>query len=103
MLVSRTDPTSPWTTHLHIGSLTDLPFIDHLLAEQDSRLLTSEQRYKAQYLLPKKVADLTHDLVNEVYDSYEGDVTITRDEFHAENRRWRAKWTKIHQMIYKLL
>ena len=74
-----------------------MPSIDHLLAEQDSGLLTSEQGYKAQ------VAYFTHDLINEVYDFYEGDVTITRDEFRDENRRWRAKWTKIHQMIYKLL
>ena len=43
----------------------------------------SEQRYKAQYLVLKKVAYFTHDLINEVYDFYEGDVTITRDELHA--------------------
>ena len=61
--VTVDNPSAYWKLNIY------LPFIDHLLAE----LLTSEQRYKAQYLLPKKVADLTHDLVNEVYDSYEGD------------------------------
>ena len=71
-----------------------LPFVDHLMAELDTRFLTAEPRYKAQYLLPKKAADLTQVLVNEIYDSYEDELTmVTRDEFHAETRRWRAKWT----------
>ena len=70
-----------------------LPFIDHLMKEQESRLLTAEPRYRAQYLLQMKAADLTPVLVNEIYEFYQDEVTVTRDKFHAEIRRWRAKWT----------
>lgn len=86
--VPADNPSTYWKLNMY------LPFVDHLMAELDTRLLTAEPRYKAQYLLPKKAADLTQVLVNEIYNSYEDELTmITRDAFHAETRRWRAKWT----------
>ena len=86
--VPADNPSTYWKLNMY------LPFVDHLMAELDTRLLTAQPRYKAQYLLPKKAAELTQVLVNLIYDSYEDELTmVTRDKFHAETRRWRAKWT----------
>ena len=57
-----------------------LLFVDHLITESDTRLLTAKPWYKAQYmyLLPKKATDLTQILVDEIYDCH-------------RIRRWRGK------------
>jgi hypothetical protein len=42
-------PSQYWRTNMY------LPFVDHLLAELDMRLLQGHARYTAQYLIPIKV------------------------------------------------
>ena len=47
----------------------------------------------AQQLLPKKAAQITQLLGDQIYESYQDDVAVTNDQFRSEIRRWRAKWS----------
>ena len=81
------NPSAYWKRNMY------LPFVDHLIAELDRRLLAAEPRYTAQHLLPKKAAQITQLLGDQIYESYQDDVAVTNDQFRSEIRRWRAKWS----------
>ena len=72
-----------------------LPFVDHLLSELDIRLLNAEPRYSAQYLIPRKLVDITDDLVDSIYDTYVGDLDVTRVMFHREIQRWKTRYRQL--------
>ena len=81
------DPSAFWKLNMY------LPFQDHLMTELDARLLKEEPRYSAQHLIPTKATQLTQAISNDIYDSYNQDINISREEFRSEIRRWKAKWT----------
>ncbi|XP_052799150.1 uncharacterized protein LOC128230746 [Mya arenaria] len=80
------DPSSYWRKNMF------LPFIDHLYTELDERLINAEPRYSAQYLLPKRLNQLSEALVDSVFDSYSRDLQLTKMMFHREVQRWRTRW-----------
>ena len=47
-----------------------LPFEAHLIAVLDTRLLAGSDRYKAQYLLQRKLHALNNNAADEVYDNF---------------------------------
>ncbi|KAH3881754.1 hypothetical protein DPMN_005681 [Dreissena polymorpha] len=63
------------------------------MSELETRLLASESRYIAQHLLPKKAVDKIHEVGEEIFQAYQEELSVTRDEFPSEIRRRRTKWT----------
>ncbi|KAH3885861.1 hypothetical protein DPMN_009859 [Dreissena polymorpha] len=69
-------------------------FVDHLMSELETRLMASESRYIAQHLLPKKAVDIIHEVAEKIFQAYQEELSVMRDEFQSEIRRWRTKWTR---------
>jgi hypothetical protein len=63
------------------------PFLDHLITELESRLLKSENRFHAQYLLPHPVDKITDDHVATIYKAYQA-----LEDFMREVARWQTHW-----------
>ena len=63
------------------------PFLDHLITELKSRLLKSENRFHAQYLLPRPADKITDDHVATIYKAYQA-----LEDFRREVARWRTHW-----------
>ncbi|XP_071123584.1 52 kDa repressor of the inhibitor of the protein kinase-like [Mytilus edulis] len=80
-------PSEYWKLNMY------LPFVDHLIAELNTRLLTAEPRYVAQKLIPKNIDQLTLAVGDIIFNEYADDAHVTKDEFRSEIRRWLAKWT----------
>ena len=68
------------------------PFLDHLITELESRLLKSENRFHAQYILPRAVNKLTDVHVATVYEAYQADIDLSLEDFRREVARWRTHW-----------
>lgn len=69
-----------------------LPFMDHLTTELSDRLLNAEDRYSAQFLLPKNVQQLTDNRIQSIYQTFITDLPAADvDEFKSEIRRWRVR------------
>ena len=74
------EPSEYWRLNMY------LPFMDHLLAELDIRLISAEPRFCAKQLLPTKASQL---------DEATGDtIKMSKDEFWLELRReyGNRKW-----------
>ena len=69
-----------------------LPFVDHLIAELDTRLLASSDRFKAQYFLPRNIQALNDNVVDELYGIFQRDIIIPRQQFRNDINRWKARW-----------
>ncbi len=69
------------------------PFIDHIIMELESRLIKSENRLHAQFLLPKCVNTITDEQILTLFDTYKDDLTCELDEFKREVARWRTRWS----------
>ena len=65
-----------------------LPLIDHLIQEMNDRLLSQEDRFLGQYLLPTKLQGLTKDVQDKMYAAYTNDLTDKR-EYNNEMLRWK--------------
>ena len=63
------------------------PFLYHLITELESRLLKSENRFHAQYLLPRPADKITDDHVATIYKAYQA-----LEDFRREVARWRTHW-----------
>jgi hypothetical protein len=56
-------------------------FIDHMIMELESRLIKSENRFYAQYLLPRVIGKIAT-----LYETYQTDLTCNLDEFKRGGR-----------------
>ena len=65
-----------------------LPLIDHLIEEMNDRLLSQEDRFLGQYLLPTKLQGLTKDVQDKMLAAYTNDLTDKR-EYNNEMFRWK--------------
>ena len=86
--VPSSSPEEYWRRSLYF------PFLDHLIEEIQSRLLSPEleKYYSVQYLLPHNVSHLSNDQkVKEIYTAYSADLP-SKDHFTQEIDRWRMKW-----------
>jgi hypothetical protein len=53
------------------------PLLDHLITEFESCLLTTENRFHAQHLLPRAVDKITNDYVASIYEAYQADIDLS--------------------------
>ena len=67
-----------------------VPLIDHLIQEMNDRLLSQEDRFLGQYLLPTKRQGLTNDVQDKMYTAYKNDLTDKRDH-NNEMLRWKKR------------
>lgn len=51
--------------------------------ELDSRLLKSENRFYAQYLLPRVVEQITNDQIVTIHQTYQMDIGLSLDAFRG--------------------
>jgi hypothetical protein len=68
------------------------PFLDHLITELESRLLSTENRFHAQHLLPRAVDKITNDYVASIYEAYQTDIDLSLEDSRREVARWRTSW-----------
>jgi hypothetical protein len=52
-----------------------------LITELKSRLLTTENRFHAQHLLPRAVDKITDDHVASIYEAYRADIDLSLEDF----------------------
>jgi len=85
--VPAENPSQYWKRAMY------LPFLDHLIQELTNRLVTNEDRFCVQYLIPKKLSGLTRELTEKLYETFSDDL-IAKDvsEFRQEIDRWVLKW-----------
>lgn len=76
-----------WQRKMH------LPFVDHLIDELDTRLPAGSNRYNAQYLLPQNLQALNDNVADELFDTFQQDIAVSRQQFYHEINRWKARWT----------
>jgi tRNA isopentenyl-2-thiomethyl-A-37 hydroxylase MiaE len=63
-------------------------FIDHMIMELESRLIKSDNRFYAQYLLlPRVIGNITNEQIATLYETYQTDLTCNLDEFKREGGR----------------
>ena len=80
-------PKQYWKVSLYIA------FIEHMIMELESRLIKSENRFFAQYLLPRVIGNITNEQIATLYETYQTDLTCNLDEFKREVVRWRTRWS----------
>ena len=72
-------PKQYWKVSLYYA------FIDHMIMELESRLIKSENRFYAQYLLPRVIENITNEQIATLYETYQTDLTCNLDEFKRAN------------------
>ena len=66
------------------------PLVDHLVQELTDRLLSQEDRFLGQYLLPAKLNAFNSGVQDKLYETYKTDLSEKKD-FDNENLRWQTK------------
>ncbi|XP_060585819.1 uncharacterized protein LOC132741624 [Ruditapes philippinarum] len=67
-------------------------FLDHLVQEIESRILSNQDRFAAQYLLPKRLHQLQVEMLPAIYAAYAPDIDHTFESFNNEVARWKVRW-----------
>ncbi|CAG2229547.1 unnamed protein product [Mytilus edulis] len=80
------DPQEYWKVSLYYI------FLDHLVQELESRLIQSEDRFLAEYLVPVKLQGLTPDNIEKIYNAYNDDIG-TLEQLQEEISRWKTRWS----------
>ena len=83
--VPATNPESYWKRAVYI------PLIDRLIQEMKDRLLSQEDHFRGQYLLPTKLQGLSNDVQDKMYATYKNDLTKKR-EYDNKMLRWKTMW-----------
>ena len=68
------------------------PLVDHLVPELNYRLLSQENLFLGQYLVPVKLSPFTSGVQDKLYETYKTDLSEKRD-FDNEILRWQTKWS----------
>jgi len=71
--VPATNPESYWKRAVYI------PLIDRLIQEMKDKLLSQEDHFRGQYLLPTKLQGLSNDVQDKMYATYKNDLTDKRE------------------------
>ncbi|CAC5402554.1 unnamed protein product [Mytilus coruscus] len=79
-------PKQFWKVSLYFA------FMDHIIMELESHLISSENRFFAQYLLPRVVGNITNEQIATLVETFETDLACNLDEFSREVARWRTRW-----------
>ena len=54
-------------------------FVDHLAEEISSRVMSNQDRFCAQMLMPSKIRDLNDEHINAIYASYSEDMNMSEE------------------------
>ena len=68
----------------------------------ETRILSNEDPYCAQHLLPSKLADLQDERLPTIYAAFAHDLSQTYEVFKAEIARWRVRWSMIDKKPSRL-
>ena len=68
------------------------PLVDHLVQELTDRLLSQEDRFLGQYLVPAKLNAFNSGVQGKLYETYKTDLSEKKD-FDNEILRWQTKWS----------
>ena len=66
--------------------------VDHLAQELNVRLLSQENHFLGQYLVPAKLNAFNSRLQEKIYETYKTYLSKKRD-FYNENLTWQTKWS----------
>ncbi|XP_045215568.2 zinc finger MYM-type protein 1-like [Mercenaria mercenaria] len=80
------DPKAYWRVALYYV------FLDHLIQEITDRVMSNQDRFCAQLLIPSRLDELNDDHVNAIYATFAQDIASTRESFGGEIQRWRVRW-----------
>ncbi|VDI06908.1 Hypothetical predicted protein [Mytilus galloprovincialis] len=70
-----------------------LPFLDHLIQELTRRLVSNEDRFSAQYLIPTKLNGINQEVINTLFETFRDDLDINNvAQFREEVERWIVRW-----------
>ncbi|CAG2239243.1 unnamed protein product [Mytilus edulis] len=70
-----------------------LPFLDHLIQELTRRLVSNEDRFSAQYLIPTKLDGINQEVINTLFETFRDDLDINNvAQFREEVERWIVRW-----------
>ncbi|CAC5399410.1 unnamed protein product [Mytilus coruscus] len=53
-----------------------LPFLDHLIQELTRRLVSNEDRFSAQYLIPTKLNGINQEVTNILFETFRNDINV---------------------------
>ncbi|XP_045204590.2 52 kDa repressor of the inhibitor of the protein kinase-like [Mercenaria mercenaria] len=81
------DPEQYWRVALYNV------FVDHLILEITNRVISNEDRFTAQLLIPTRLPELTNNLVDVIYTCYAEDINLPKELFEYEIRRWTMRWS----------
>ncbi|CAG2203332.1 unnamed protein product [Mytilus edulis] len=66
-----------------------LPFLDHLIQELTRRLVSNEDRFSAQYLIPTKLNGINQEVINTLFVTFRNDLNVNNvAQFREEVERW---------------
>ncbi|KAH3853206.1 hypothetical protein DPMN_095728 [Dreissena polymorpha] len=82
--VPAASPSGYWKLNMYF------PLVYYLMSELET---AAQPRYIAQHLLPRKAVDITHEVGAEIFQAYQDEILVTRDQFLSEIRICRKKWT----------
>ena len=68
------------------------PLVDHLVQELNDRLLSQEDRFLGQYLVPAKLNAFNSGVQDKLYETYKTNLSEKKD-FDNEILRWQTKWS----------
>ena len=60
-------------------------FIDHMIMELESRLIKSENRFYAEYLLPRVIGNIRNEQIATLFETYQTDLTYTSRRIQEES------------------
>ena len=78
----------------HAKTILESFFVLCVYRPHESRLIKSENRLYAQYLLPRVIGNIMNEQIATLYEAYQTDLTCNLDEFKREIARWRTRWSK---------
>ena len=68
------------------------PLVDHLVQELNDRLLSQENRFSGQCLVPAKLNAFKSGVQDKLYETCKSDLSEKRD-FGNKILRWQTKWS----------
>ena len=77
------------TPEMYWQRVVYFPLVDHLVQEQTDRLLSQEDRFLGQYLVPAKLKAFNSGVQGKLYETYKTDLSEKKD-FDNEILRWQA-------------
>lgn len=80
------------TPEIYWQRTVHFPLFDHVIQELNDRILSQENHFLGQYLVPAKLNAFNSILQDKLYETHKTDLSEKRD-FDIEILRWQTKWS----------